>query len=101
MFGTCFYIPSKRSETYSFLQLCGALEELFGYSSVADFGAGLGHYGRCFLRHNEDFLVRGNELERNALTRFYWQQMTKANLAHKPQVLRSWHGEYSGDSDLP
>ncbi|XP_037780988.1 uncharacterized protein LOC119577447 [Penaeus monodon] len=80
-------------------KLCGALEELFGYSSVADFGAGLGHYGRCFLRHNEDFLVRGNELERNALTRFYWQQMTKANLAHKPQVLRSWHG-YDGASNI-
>lgn len=61
---------------------------------MGDFGAGLGHYGRCFLRHDGDFIVRGNEIERNALTRFFWQEMTKAKLAQTPQVIQSWHGAY-------
>ncbi|XP_042865378.1 uncharacterized protein LOC122248974 isoform X2 [Penaeus japonicus] len=73
-------------------KLCGALEDLFGYASVADFGAGLGHYGRCFLRYDGNFLVHGNDLERASMIRFQRQQMRKANLDQKPQVIRSWKG---------
>ncbi|XP_027209565.2 uncharacterized protein [Penaeus vannamei] len=73
-------------------ELCKALEELFGYSSVGDFGAGLGHYGRCFLRHHENLIQHENRVEQLRMSTTYKSEMRKAGLLKAPQVIKSWNG---------
>ncbi|XP_037781251.1 uncharacterized protein LOC119577769 [Penaeus monodon] len=73
-------------------KLCKALEELFGYSSVADFGAGLGHYGRCFLRHRENLIQHENRVEQLRMKTSYKSEMLKVGLLDAPQVVKSWNG---------
>ncbi|XP_042858290.1 uncharacterized protein LOC122244448 [Penaeus japonicus] len=73
-------------------KLCGALEDLFGYASVADFGAGLGHYGRCFLRHSDNLIQHENRVEQLRMSTSYKSEMLKAGLLNTPQVVKSWHG---------
>ncbi|XP_042865291.1 uncharacterized protein LOC122248930 isoform X2 [Penaeus japonicus] len=73
-------------------KLCKALEDLFGHSSVADFGAGLGHYGRCFLRHSDNLIQHENRVEQLRMSTSYKSEMLKAGLLNTPQVVKSWHG---------
>ncbi|XP_066944838.1 uncharacterized protein [Macrobrachium rosenbergii] len=72
--------------------LCAGLEEIFGHSSVGDFGAGLGHYGSCFLRTGDSIVKSSNEAQASSLTNQYRAQMKLANLVDKPQVVKSWEG---------
>ncbi|XP_064114145.1 uncharacterized protein LOC135220693 [Macrobrachium nipponense] len=72
--------------------LCAGLEEIFGRSSVGDFGAGLGHYGSCFLRTGNSIVKSSNEAQAESLTKQYQLQMKMGNLVDKPQVIKSWEG---------
>ncbi|XP_047481144.1 uncharacterized protein LOC125033652 [Penaeus chinensis] len=91
-----FCLDSKRlfigGNEYWDGQLCKALEELFGYSSVADFGAGLGHYGRCLLRHHDNLIQHENRVEQLRMKTSYKSEMLKAGLLNAPQVIKSWNG---------
>ncbi|XP_063593324.1 uncharacterized protein LOC134770393 [Penaeus indicus] len=73
-------------------KLCRALEDLFGHATVADFGAGLGHYGQCFLRSNESFVESEDEAEMTDLATNFAREMADANLTGRGQVIRSWKG---------
>ncbi|XP_069195069.1 uncharacterized protein [Procambarus clarkii] len=73
-------------------QLCAGLEQLFGNTTVADLGAGLGHYGRCFLRRSEGILNHPNKVEIENINKDYLHQMARAGLHGTPQVIKSWHG---------
>ncbi|XP_063589708.1 uncharacterized protein LOC134766710 [Penaeus indicus] len=73
-------------------KLCKSLEELFGYSTVADFGAGLGHYGRCFLRRHDNLIQHENRVEQLRMKTSYKSEMLKAGLLDAPQVIKSWNG---------
>ncbi|XP_037792928.1 uncharacterized protein LOC119588307 [Penaeus monodon] len=73
-------------------KLCRALEDLFGRATVADFGAGLGHYGQCFLRSNESFVASEDRIEMAKMAAKFEQEMAGANLTGRGQVVRSWKG---------
>lgn len=72
--------------------LCRALEDLFGGANVADFGAGLGHYGQCFLRSNKSFVETEDEGEKAEMAGKFAREMAAANLTGRGQVVRSWKG---------
>ncbi|XP_068232443.1 uncharacterized protein [Palaemon carinicauda] len=72
--------------------LCAGLEEIFGRSSVGDFGAGLGHYGSCFLRTGDSIVKSSNKDQAASLTKRYQTEMRSADLLGKPQVIKSWEG---------
>lgn len=73
-------------------KLCAALETLFGSSTVADLGAGLGHYGRCFLRNTEGILVHPNTEDIDYINKEYHNKMEEAGLNGTSQVIKSWNG---------
>nr|XP_045604921.1 uncharacterized protein LOC123762454 [Procambarus clarkii] len=73
-------------------QLCAGLEKLFRESTVADLGAGLGHYGRCFLRKTEGILTHPNKVEIENINKEYLQLMSQAGLSGTRQVIKSWNG---------
>ncbi|XP_045598254.1 uncharacterized protein [Procambarus clarkii] len=73
-------------------KLCAGLEALFGYSTVADLGAGLGHYGRCFLRMTEGILTHPNLGEVEVINNAYKHHMREAGLLDVPRVIKSWNG---------
>nr|XP_053654822.1 uncharacterized protein LOC128703961 [Cherax quadricarinatus] len=73
-------------------KLCAGLETFFGRSSVADLGAGLGHYGRCFLRNTAGMLTHSNKEQLDDLNKDYLSQMNQAGLLGAPQVIKSWNG---------
>nr|XP_045598255.1 uncharacterized protein LOC123758114 isoform X1 [Procambarus clarkii] len=73
-------------------QLCAGLEQLFGNTTVADLGAGLGHYGRCFLRRSEGILNHPNKVEIENINKDYTNLMKHAGLSGTPQVINSWNG---------
>lgn len=76
--------------------VCGGLEDLFGANtSVGDFGAGLGHYGRCFYRISTNVVHSNKKSEKDDLINSYKSKMEAANLSKKPQVIRTWKG-YDG-----
>ncbi|XP_069995896.1 uncharacterized protein [Penaeus vannamei] len=72
--------------------LCRALEDLFGSANVADFGAGLGHYGQCFLRSYKSFVETEDEGEKAEMAGNFAREMAAANLTGRGQVVRSWKG---------
>ncbi|CAL4093787.1 unnamed protein product, partial [Meganyctiphanes norvegica] len=75
------------------VEVCRDLENLFGNSSVVDMGAGLGHYGKCFLRMKDPiFTVKPNE-KTVKLHHSYLSMMQ--DLFKKPKVIKSWDG-YDG-----
>nr|XP_045598256.1 uncharacterized protein LOC123758114 isoform X2 [Procambarus clarkii] len=85
----------NRKDNYSALQkqmLCAGLEQLFGNTTVADLGAGLGHYGRCFLRRSEGILNHPNKVEIENINKDYTNLMKHAGLSGTPQVINSWNG---------
>ncbi|XP_069195056.1 uncharacterized protein [Procambarus clarkii] len=85
----------NRKDNYSALQkqmLCAGLEQLFGNTTVADLGAGLGHYGRCFLRRSEGILNHPNKVEIENINKDYTNLMKNAGLSGTPQVIKSWNG---------
>ncbi|XP_076061481.1 uncharacterized protein LOC143037242 isoform X2 [Oratosquilla oratoria] len=71
-------------------KVCKRLEEIFGDATVGDFGAGLGHYGRCFLRNKENVIVHKNKEEAKILNDEFIRKMTEVQLLDKPQVIRSY-----------
>ncbi|XP_066944866.1 uncharacterized protein [Macrobrachium rosenbergii] len=73
-------------------RLCAGLEVIFGHSTVGDFGAGLGHYGSCFLRTGDSIVKSSNQEQAAELTKKYQTEMRAANLLEKPQVIKSWEG---------
>ncbi|XP_068232441.1 uncharacterized protein [Palaemon carinicauda] len=73
-------------------KLCAGLEDIFGHSSVGDFGAGLGHYGSCFLRTGNSIVQTSNKQHAAQLEQKYQKEMKSANLSGKPQVVKSWEG---------
>ncbi|XP_076061615.1 uncharacterized protein LOC143037362 [Oratosquilla oratoria] len=73
--------------------VCKRLEEIFGDATVGDFGAGLGHYGRCFLRKRENVIVHKNKEEAKFLNDEFIRKMTVVGLLNKPQVIRSYEGQ--------
>ncbi|KAK7075943.1 hypothetical protein SK128_012696, partial [Halocaridina rubra] len=76
--------------------LCAGLEKLFGpNATVADIGAGLGSYGRCFLRIWKNVIHTKNNYEMINLLAMYETEMKKAKLLAQPQVIKSWKG-YDG-----
>ncbi|ROT85492.1 hypothetical protein C7M84_013179 [Penaeus vannamei] len=77
--------------------LCRALEDLFGGANVADFGAGLGHYGQCFLRSYKSFVETVDEGEKAEMAGNFAREMAAANLTGRGQVVRSWKGSYGDD----
>lgn len=72
------------------VKLCRDLETLFGNSSVVDLGAGLGHYGKCFLRIKEPIFTSKLNQKTEKLHRSYLTMMR--DLLHQPQVIKSWDG---------
>lgn len=79
--------------------LCASLEKLFGNATVADLGAGLGHYGRCFLRQRANMITKGNKKEINFMDVKYEEKMKEAGLLGSAQVIKSWHG-WDGASNI-
>nr|XP_053654821.1 uncharacterized protein LOC128703960 [Cherax quadricarinatus] len=77
-------------------KLCVGLETLFGSSTVADLGAGLGHYGRCFLRNTEGILVHPNTKDIDYINKEYLNKMEEAGLNGTSQVIKSWNDSTPG-----
>ena len=83
------------SKDFFHFQLCQFIEHLVGNSSIADFGAGIGYYGMCFLRRKTSPF----RLEKT-LSELHFQKFMKQvgnsngglNL-DTPQEVYSWHGE--------
>ncbi|CAL4114077.1 unnamed protein product, partial [Meganyctiphanes norvegica] len=79
--------------------LCKSMEELFGHATVVDFGAGLGHYGRCLQRIKENVVHSDDPKEMRYLSTIYKQAMEVSTLYARPRVIKSWKG-YDGAENI-
>ncbi|CAL4114078.1 unnamed protein product [Meganyctiphanes norvegica] len=80
-------------------ELCKRMELLFGHATVVDFGAGLGHYGRCMLRIKDNVVQSDNPMEMSFLMNEYEAAMMDSKLINKPRVIKSWTG-YDGAANI-
>ncbi|XP_068244097.1 uncharacterized protein [Palaemon carinicauda] len=80
-------------------KLCRSLEEIFGWSSILEVSAGLGHYGRCFYRISHNVIHVDNLAEEEYLESNYKSEMDAAGLRNKSRVIKSWEG-YDGSQNV-
>ncbi|CAL4114079.1 unnamed protein product, partial [Meganyctiphanes norvegica] len=80
-------------------ELCKRMEFLFGNATVVDFGAGLGHYGRCLLRIKDNVVQSDNPMEMSFLMNQHEAAMMDSNLINKSRVIKSWTG-YDGAANI-
>ncbi|XP_047740342.1 uncharacterized protein LOC108677820 [Hyalella azteca] len=77
-------------------EMCYFVEALVGNVSIADFGAGLGKYGMCFLRKNQTEF----RLDDKQRSQYIADLQTDLNdIQNKPQIVYSWHG-FDGGIDI-
>ncbi|XP_042203182.1 uncharacterized protein LOC121853239 isoform X2 [Homarus americanus] len=80
-------------------KLCAGLEDIFSWSTVGDLGAGLGHYGQCFLRLAKPLVISANMSEIKLMNQTFYKKMSESRLLGTPQVIKSWQG-WDGASNI-
>ena len=73
--------------------MCHALEDIFGKTSVVDFGAGLGPYGRCLLKRKDQVFFLKDLEKSTKLNDLFLSEMGEE--INKSQVIYSWDGKYT------
>ena len=67
------------------------MENLIGNSSLGDFGAGIGPYGRCFLRREEPVFTLSTEMKTQKMNQDFLEVM--GDHIKTPKIIYSWDGE--------
>ncbi|KAG7156863.1 hypothetical protein Hamer_G024104 [Homarus americanus] len=67
---------------------------------VGDLGAGLGHYGQCFLRLAKPLVISANMSEIKLMNQTFYKKMSESRLLGTPQVIKSWQAGNIGVVDL-